>query len=395
MPYQPTPGVLSWADNLDDKTLAQITNSTALPFVERPVALMADAHLGYGVPVGTVLATRGAIIPSAVGVDIGCGMVAARLNVGANELDLDRLHSRITEVIPAGQPRKGRRGAGSFACADRIVPLNDDMLSLLGEVNQHVDEYSSERIASQFGTLGGGNHFTEVSEDEDGRAWLVLHSGSRGVGKHIADLHIARAKGLMKQYFIELDDPNLAYLVEDTSEFDRYISAMLWAQRYAAASRALMMAAALAVVAEQIGHEVADGDMINCHHNYTTREHHRGKNLWVTRKGAINAEPGALGIIPGSMATGSYIVEGLGDAASFNSASHGAGRTLSRTAARKTLTESSLNDAMDGVAWNNDSRGLLDEHPAAYKDIDAVMAAQATLVKPLHRLRTVLNYKGS
>ncbi len=396
LPYEPVPGVRSWAGDLDGATLAQVANAVALPFVENPVALMADAHLGYGVPVGTVLATRGAIVPSAVGVDIGCGMVAQRLSVDVDELDLDRLHDRIGAVIPAGQPTKAHAGSGSFRDTDRTVaPLTRSEIALLVDVDEHAPAYSAERCHDQFGTLGGGNHFVEVSRDELGGAWIVLHSGSRGVGKSIADTHIAKAKGLMQQYFITLDDPDLAYLAEGTTEFARYIDAMHWAQAYAAASRSSMMRAAVAVVVEQVGREVRDGDEINCHHNYTVREHHHGANLWVTRKGAIDARSGALGVIPGSMATGSYIVEGLGDETSYHSASHGAGRAMSRSRARKQLTARSLETAMAGIAWNRQPDALLDEHPEAYKHLDDVMAAQADLVRPVTRLTTVLNYKGA
>ncbi len=241
-PHEPIPGVLSWADDLDAATLAQAANSVSLPFVENPVALMADAHLGYGVPVGTVLATRGAIVPSAVGVDIGCGMVAQKLSVAVDDLDLDRLHDRLGAVIPAGQPTRTHPGSGSFRDTERVAaPLTRSEIALLVDVDEHAPGYSSDRCHDQFGTLGGGNHFVEVAADEAGVAWIVLHSGSRGVGKSIADTHIARAKGLMQQYFITLDDPDLAYLAEGTTEFARYIDAMHWAQAYAAASRSSMM----------------------------------------------------------------------------------------------------------------------------------------------------------
>lgn len=405
MTSKPVKNVLTWADDLDEKTLAQVANAASLPFVNKPVALMADAHLGYGVPIGTVLATKGAIIPSAVGVDIGCGMAAQKLIALAGSLDLDRLHDRITQIVPAGQPKKGRPGSGSFADTDRPVGLDDGEDGFLMQVADHAPGYSEERTWCQFGTLGGGNHFVEVCEDETGVAWVVLHSGSRGVGNAIAKEHIAKAKGLMKSYFIELDDPDLAYLVEGTPEFQRYIDAMHWAQDYAAMSRSLMMRAVLAAVCEQAMEQdrtsgmdhryVADGPEINCHHNYTTMEHHHGKNMWITRKGAINATEGRLGIIPGSMATGSFIVEGLGSPASYTSASHGAGRKMSRTAARKNLTADSLDERMGGISWNRDAEALLDEHPDAYKRIDDVMAAQSDLVKPVARLRTVLNYKGA
>ncbi len=394
-PHRPTAGVLSWAQDLEPNTIEQVTNAATLPFVNQPVALMADAHLGYGVPIGTVLATNGAIIPSAVGVDIGCGMAAQQLSLGVDELDLDRLHDRIAEVVPAGQPTRGRPGSGSFCDTERIVDLDDSSVALLDRAPDHIEKYSVAKVHDQFGTLGGGNHFVEVCQDDTGTAWVVLHSGSRGVGNAIAKTHIAEAKGLMKSYFIELADPDLAYLVEGTEPFDRYIAAMHWAQDYAARSRSMMMRSIIRVVADQVGRGVLDGPEINCHHNYTTREHHHGKNLWITRKGAINASEGTLGIIPGSMATGSYIVEGLGSPASYGSASHGAGRTMSRTAARKTLSTESLDTRMSTISWNHDARALLDEHPDAYKRIEDVMDAQADLVKPVARLETVLNYKGA
>ncbi len=391
----PTNGVLSWASDLEANTIEQVANAATLPFVNRPIALMADAHLGYGVPIGTVLATNGAIIPSAVGVDIGCGLAAQKLTIGVGELDLDRLHGRIGDVVPAGQPTRGRPGSGSFRDTERIVGLDGLAATLIGQAPTHIENYSVAKVNHQFGTLGGGNHFVEVCEDDGGAAWVVLHSGSRGVGNAIAKEHIAAAEGLMKSYFIELADPDLAYLVEGTEPFDRYIAAMHWAQDYAAASRSMMMQAIIHVVQDQVANALRDGPEINCHHNYTTMEHHHGKNMWITRKGAINASEGALGIIPGSMATGSYIVKGLGAPAAYCSASHGAGRNMSRTAARKTLSTESLDDRMSSISWNHDASALLDEHPEAYKRIEDVIANQADLVRPVTRLETVLNYKGA
>ena len=388
--------VLTWADDIDDQTIVQMMNSAQLPFVNKPVALMADAHLGYGVPIGTVLPTRGAIIPSAVGVDIGCGMIAQKLTLKATELDLDAMHDQISRWVPAGQPSKKNKGNGQRPDS---WPLKDEQIKLLDQVTDHLGANAGSKAARQFGTLGGGNHFVEVCEDQDGYAWIVLHSGSRGSGKQIADRHIAKAKGLMSDYFIELADPDLAYLVEGTPEFAAYIDGMRWAQDYAAASRSEMLAwcvyAAVNARHERPKDPITDGDEINCHHNYTTMENHHGKNMWVTRKGAISAREGQLGVIPGSMATGSYIVRGLGNPASYTSASHGAGRRMSRNQARKTFSTESLETHMDGIAWNDDAEHLLDEHPEAYKDIEHVMARQADLVEPVARLRTVMNYKGA
>lgn len=401
MPHKITPNVLSWATDLDQNTEEQAARAAELPFVESPLALMADAHLGYGATVGSVIATRGAIIPSAVGVDIGCGMAAAPLGVTSSALpdDLAALHSSITRGVPSGVPNRKKRDRGSHRDA-QTAP------ALVGLMNRAPEMARDDagRVARQFGTLGSGNHFVEVCLDENDQVWVVLHSGSRGIGNKLAQRHIEEAKGLMKRYFIELSDPDLAYLVEGTPEFDAYIDAMLWAQDYAAANRKAMLDNVLRSVVHALGHDVSNGipdgvlpteGVVNCHHNYTERENHHGQNLWVTRKGAIRAREGDLGVIPGSMATGSFIVEGVGNPASYCSASHGAGRKLSRTKARKELSTETLEAKMTGIAWNNDAEGLLDEHPDAYKDIESVMEAQADLVDVRHRLTTILNYKGS
>ncbi len=401
MPAHITDNVLSWATELDDNTVAQAERTAELPFVERPLALMPDAHLGYGATVGSVIATGGAIIPSAVGVDIGCGMAAAPLGITSSALpdDLGALHSSIARGVPSGVPNRKQRGTGSHRDAQDTPALN-----ALMERAPELARNESGRVARQFATLGSGNHFVEICLDEIDEVWVVLHSGSRGIGNKLANEHIDAAKGLMKRWFIELSDPDLAYLVEGTAEFDAYIDAMLWAQDYAAANRNAMLETVLRSVFHAIGHDVSDGvpdglvdhdRIVNCHHNYTEREQHHGKSLWVTRKGAIRARTGDFGVIPGSMATGSFIVEGVGNPSSYNSASHGAGRTLSRSKARKTLTAESLDERMEGIAWNGDAEALLDEHPEAYKDIESVMDAQSDLVDIRHRLTTILNYKGS
>ena len=380
--------VLAWASQLDDKTIAQAETTASMPFVHQHVALMPDAHLGKGSTVGSVIATDSAIIPACVGVDIGCGMIAQRLTLQANDLapHLDTVHDMITQAIPAGNGPGGQHGH----------PGHNLMATVHATNCPEPIKDKPDKIARQFGSLGGGNHFVELCTDETGQAWIVLHSGSRGPGNLIAQEHIGRAKDLMAAYFIGLPDPDLAYLVQDTPEFDRYIADMNWAQNYAFGSRQLMLQNALAGIAALTENEtVATDAPINCHHNYTTRENHHGRNLWVTRKGAILARKGTPGVIPGSMATGSYIVEGLGHPASFNSASHGAGRKMSRTAARRNLTEESLTQAMDGITWNNQPDALLDEHPDAYKNIEDVMNDQADLVAVKHRLTTVLNYKGA
>jgi tRNA-splicing ligase RtcB len=252
------------------------------------------------------------------------------------------------------------------------------------------------KTINQSGSLGSGNHFVEVCLDESDAVWIVLHSGSRGVGNEIAKRHIEGAKRLMSRYFIELNDPDLAYFAQGTAEFDAYIHDMLWAQDYARSNRELMMTAALGALERVMGRPHVAVETINCHHNYTEMERHHQRDLWITRKGAIRAREGDKGIIPGSMATGTYIVEGLGNERSFSSASHGAGRRMSRGTARKTVTEADLRSAMAGKAWNDaEAKSLLDEAPAAYKPIEDVMNAQSDLVRVLHTLRQVLNYKGT
>ena len=398
MPEHLTPNVLSWATDLDAKTREQAERTANLPFVEQPLALMADAHLGYGATVGSVIATEGAIIPSAVGVDIGCGMAAAPTGLSASDLpdDLGQIHTSIARGVPAGVPRKGNRHEGSHRNAVESPVLD----ALMSRAPARATK-DAERVGRQFGTLGSGNHFVEVCLDENDEVWVVLHSGSRGIGNSLAQTHIETARGVMKRYFIELDDPDLAYLVEGTPEFDEYIDAMLWAQDYAKANRDAMLSMVLRAVMFGAGRgedgiaAMPTGRMVNCHHNYTEQEVHHGRSMWVTRKGAIRACVGDCGVIPGSMATGSFIVEGLGNDASYRSASHGAGRRLSRRAARKQLSEESLDVLMRDIAWNEDPRGLLDEHPDAYKDIESVMDAQADLVSVTHRLTTILNYKGA
>ncbi|MEO1062081.1 MAG: RtcB family protein [Actinomycetota bacterium] len=386
-----TDDVLSWATDLDERTEQQARTTASMPFVRSPLALMADAHLGLGATVGSVIATEGAIIPAAVGVDIGCGMAAVDTGVRAEQLpdDLAPLHHSIGRAVPAGVPSRRRSRQGSHSSTRAA-----DLPAGLAERAPEQARTKADKVRSQFGTLGSGNHFVELCLDEQDRVWVVLHSGSRGIGNEIARRHIERAKGLMARYFIDLPDPDLAYLVEQTPEFGEYIDAMTWAQDYALGNRDAMLTAIL----DQLRHHglpVEPGDRVQCHHNYTQREHHHGRDVWVTRKGAIRARVGDRGVIPGSMATGSFIVEGLGSPASYTSASHGAGRRLSRRAAKQELTPDSLVERMDGITWNDDARGLLDEHPEAYKDLGEVMANQQDLVRPVHRLRCVLNYKGT
>ncbi|MFI6883940.1 RtcB family protein [Streptosporangium canum] len=384
MPQQVAPGLLSWASDIEPGTVEQAARAARLPFIPSHVALMPDAHVGMGATVGSVIPTQGAIIPSAVGVDIGCGMVATETTLTAADLpdSLAALMPLIEQRIPAGV------GQG------HDDPRVDGALDALGRPHTSLTSKQEITTAAQFGTLGSGNHFVEVCLDERDHVWTVLHSGSRGIGNQLATKHIGEAKKLMKQYFITLEDPDLAYLVQGTPQFTAYIKDMLWAQRYAMASRARMAEVLVASLFEVVGQGSALRT-INCHHNFTQQERHHGRDVWITRKGAIKAAGGDEGVIPGSMGTRSYIVTGLGNPASYNSCSHGAGRRMSRTEARKKLTAASLAEAMGGRTWNADRAGaLVDEHPEAYKDIDAVMEDQKDLVAVQHTLRQVFNYKG-
>lgn len=377
------------AENIEPNTLEQARQATTLPFVPGHVALMPDAHVGKGCTVGSVVPTEGAIVPSFVGVDIGCGMIAIETIYTADHLpdNLDPIIPLLSERIPAGV------GKGHVDGENR----NGVAYLFLGDPHTHLTDKQFATADTQLGTLGSGNHFAEVCVDERGIVWLVLHSGSRGIGNQLATQHIEAAKGVMKQYFIHLDDPALAYFVEGTREFDAYIRDMLWAQDYAAKSREIMADAFLKTLVEIIGYDMSTNpevSRINCHHNYSSRERHLGRELWVTRKGAIKADKGDLGVIPGSMGTHSYIVRGKGNRASFNSSSHGAGRRLSRGVARRTLDLDGLNAAMSGKSWNRDAKALLDEDPRAYKSIEDVMTAQSDLTEIVHELTQLVNYKG-
>lgn len=380
--------LLSWAPDIEAQALEQAEQTSRVPFLNGHVALMPDAHWGMGSTVGSVIPTRGAIMPAAVGVDIGCGMAAARLPITASALpdNLDGLHAQIARSVPAGL---GRRH--SEAKVDAFVATE-------GRPYTELTEKQVATCHTQLGTLGGGNHFIEVCLDETDQVWVVLHSGSRGIGKQLAERHIAVAQRLMKKWYVPLEDPNLAFLPEGTDEFQQYIRDMLWAQDYARVNRQRMMEAVLNQVWRFLGDDPAVSlptMLVNCHHNFTMMEHHHGKDLWITRKGAIKAGVDDLGVIPGSMGTMSYIVQGLGNPASYSSCSHGAGRRMSRGQARRTLDVETLRVEMEGKAWNEaDADSLIDEDPRAYKDIDEVMANQVDLVKTVAELRQILNYKG-
>jgi RNA-splicing ligase RtcB len=378
--------LITWASDMDPGTLDQAGKTSRLPIIAGHVALMPDAHVGIGATVGSVIPTQNAVIPSAVGVDIGCGMIAAELDITAGQLPdhLDALLPRIERAVPAGV---GKGHAEASPGAHRWMNANPPACGLFGDLGR--------RALTQFGTLGSGNHFFEVCLDERDRVWVVLHSGSRGVGNVLAQSHIKRARQLGKDLDLRLEDPDLAWFMEGTPEFRWYIADMLWAQDYARGNRDQIMDAALVEVLAFIGHghEVA---RINCHHNFTQRETHNGQELWITRKGAIKADTGDMGVIPGSMGTRSYIVAGLGNPDSWNSCSHGAGRRFSRSEAKRRFTAGDLDKAMAGKTWQADNASaLIDEIPSAYKDIDVVMADQADLVEIRHTLHQILNYKGT
>jgi len=394
MPEIINPKLLSWASEIDAETIRQAEKTARLPIVEGHVALMPDAHVGIGATVGSVIPTKGAVIPSAVGVDIGCGMIAAELDVTESQLpdNLELLLHRIERAVPAGVGRghEGKRGeaaASAGKAADAWMAAHRPATLLSAD--------QADKAGRQFGSLGSGNHFFELCVDERSRVWVVLHSGSRGIGNQLAQAHITKAKRLAKEAMLKLEDPDLAWFVQGTPEFDAYVTDMLWAQDYAKANRAQMMEAAIAEVLAFLGTGTVTRT-VNCHHNFTQPEVHDGRELWVTRKGAIRADTGDLGVIPGSMGTRSYIVAGKGTAASWKSCSHGAGRRHSRTQARKLFSPADLAEQMTGKTWlKGRAAALVDEIPTAYKDIDQVMADQADLVEVLHTLHQVLNYKGT
>lgn len=388
MPTRYNEKLIYWGD-IEGETLAQAARAASLDFVDQ-VALMPDAHFGMGSTIGSVIPSNGAIIPAAVGVDIGCGMIAVETDIKIEDLpdDLRPLLSFIEEAVPAGVGQGHERGYNALA-GDKWLAKNP---------NYSVKEYDlGGRATTQFGSLGSGNHFVEICEDTFGNVWIVLHSGSRGVGNQLAQRHIKKAKGLMKEYFIKLPDPNLAYFTEGTDEFNAYMTDLMWAQEYALGNRETMMDAVLGCVTRFLpGLPWREERRINCHHNYTALEEHDGKTLWITRKGAIKADVGDWGVIPGSMGTNSFIVKGLGNPDSWNSSAHGAGRRMSRTRAKAELSTETLEEMMAGKAWLDDrSKALLDEHPDSYKDIHQVMKDQADLVTIEVELNQMLNYKGA
>lgn len=382
--------LVSWASVLEESTLEQARTSSRMPFIHPHIALMPDAHLGLGATVGSVIPTLGAVMPAAVGVDIGCGMIAVRTQFDRSALerrgDLGDLRAQIERAVPLSA------GANNAKIVATAAPRVAELEALAAEAGFAPDRYA-KAWRQQVGSLGSGNHFIEVSVDEQDRVWVFLHSGSRGVGNRIAQAHIKVAQALMTKWWIELPDRDLAYLVEGTDEFDRYIAELRWAQRFALLNREEMMDRVVRQLSEHLGEPVVEQERINCHHNFTQREEHFKKTVWVSRKGAISARAGEAGLIPGSMGTASYVVEGLGNRMALDSSPHGAGRAYSRSAARRTFTHDQLREAMTGIEFR-DTDAFLDEIPQAYKPIEQVMADAADLVRIRHTLRQLVNVKG-
>lgn len=383
--------LISWASIIEPNTQAQAELTSSMPFVQPHLALMPDAHLGKGATVGSVIPTVGAIMPAAVGVDIGCGMIAVRTQFTKADLegkDLGVIRHSIERSVPLS--------AGSYNRApltDSAGKRCDELVELAGNRLSFYDGLTRTNWKYHLGTLGSGNHFIEVTLDELDRVWLFLHSGSRGIGNSIATHHIKVAQELMKKYYIKLPDPDLSYLVENTTEFDLYIRDLNWAQHFALLNREEMMDRVVKDFDHFMGSSVEELERINCHHNFTQKENHMGRNVWLSRKGAIQADAGRPGLIPGSMGTASYVVEGKGYVPSFSSSPHGAGRVYSRSAANKRFTLEDLDKAMVGIEYNR-SEAFLDEIPGAYKDIDVVMEDAKDLVEIKHTLHQVVNVKG-
>lgn len=382
-----------WTDEVDDKSRAQLSNIASLPFVHHHVAAMPDVHLGIGATIGSVIATHKAIIPAAVGVDLGCGMVAARLSLTANELDektLQKVFDQISRDVPVGRDQH----RDERVLVDAAKPFEPGLKSLTDRHPELLKAFGKfSKWTNQMGTLGGGNHFIEVCLDETNQVWVMLHSGSRGIGNAIASYFIALARKDMERWMIQLPDRDLAYFPEGSEHFADYVEAVHWAQDYAMQNRTSMLELVLSALQRHLPPFTVTTEAVNCHHNYVAQEHHYGENVWVTRKGAIRAREGDLGIVPGSMGARSFIVRGLGNPESFCSSAHGAGRKMSRTAAEKQFTVADMVAQTQGVICRKD-KDVIDEIPGAYKDIDQVMANQADLTAILHTLKQVICVKG-
>jgi len=382
---------------LEEAAARQLANVARLPFIHRWVAAMPDVHWGIGATVGSVIPTVGAIIPAAVGVDIGCGMMAVETTLTANDLpqSLREVRAAIEAAVPHGRTPRGRdKGSWGTPPPPAVLAWAGLRPGFDAIVTRHPAVGHSNH-QTHLGTLGTGNHFIEVCLDEGDRVWFLLHSGSRGVGNRIGSYFIELAKKDMRKWMVNLPDADLAYLPEGTDHFDEYVEAVEWAQAFALTNRRLMMDAIIAAVGSVPGIPpfTAGAEAVNCHHNYVAREYHYGKNVLLTRKGAVRAREGDLGIIPGSMGARSYIVRGKGNPESFHSCSHGAGRAMSRAEAKRRFTVADHAQATAGIECRKDP-DVIDETPGAYKSIDAVMEAQKDLVEIVHTLRQVVCVKG-
>ena len=386
-----------WTHDVEHEAIQQLLNVASLPIVHGHIAAMPDVHAGKGATVGSVIPTRQAIIPAAVGVDIGCGMNAVCTTLRATDLpdSLRKLRSAIEAAVPTGfnqHPASRMRGS-QLQRVGRA--LNDRLDAIVGKHPgvMKMQRRFNETWLCQIGTLGGGNHFIEVCLDEADRLWIMLHSGSRGIGNVLGRYFIAAARKDMQRHRVNLPDKDLAYLSEGSVLFDDYVDALEWAQDYARINRSQMLAAVTAALRTELPAFRFESEAIDCHHNYVALEEHRGEKLFITRKGAISARMGELGIVPGSMGAKSYIVRGLGNAASYASCSHGAGRRMSRSAAKRRFSRFDLEAQTAGIECRKDG-GVLDEIPGAYKDIDQVMENQRDLVEVVHTLKQVLCIKG-
>jgi tRNA-splicing ligase RtcB len=386
---------------VEEAAREQLAKLAQMPFIYHHVAVMPDVHLGKGSTIGSVIPTEGAVIPAAVGVDIGCGMMAAKTTLRAADLpdNLGKLRSAIEQAIPHGMSPRTRNAKGRDVGSWNNAPpaVDAGWARLRNEFDEICRKYPRLRGTNNYkhlGTLGSGNHFVEVCLDEEGFVWLMLHSGSRGVGNAIGTHFIELARQDMRRHMVNLPDQDLAYLEEGTQHYDDYVEAVGWAQKFARINREVMMQNLVAAVRRVISKPFETHvEAVNCHHNYVQRERHFGKDVLVTRKGAVSAREGELGIIPGSMGAKSFIVRGKGNPESFNSCSHGAGRTMSRTEAKRRFTVTDHLHATEGVECRKDA-GVIDEIPMAYKDIDAVMRAQQDLVEVVHTLKQVVCVKG-
>ncbi len=383
---------------VEEKARQQLARAASMPFIFKHVAVMPDVHVGIGATVGSVIATKGAIIPAAVGVDIGCGMMAARTSLTAVDLpdNLEAVRTAIEQAVPHGRNvGRSKRDTGSWG--DPPADIVAAWATLAGRFKDIIAKHPKLEKTNNLvhlGTLGTGNHFIELCLDTEARVWVMLHSGSRGVGNAIGSYFIELAKQDMRKWFINLPDEDLAYFPEGTEHFDDYVEAVGWAQDFAELNRRMMMANVIRALRSQIAKPFeAEIEAVNCHHNYVQREHHFGENVLVTRKGAVRAAAGAMGIIPGSMGAKSFIVRGLGNAESFESCSHGAGRVMSRTEAKRVVSLADHIADTAGVACRKDE-SVIDESPRAYKSIEAVMAAQSDLVEIVHTLKQVVCVKG-